>query len=497
MAAGFQAVYKRHTPFALSGYDYTLQGGNRIVLDKTGDVLVYMYLYKDNVYVDWNAIDSIDMCIGGQVISSWDSKYITKFMPLLSSGTFSKTAYNDTFSFLPIPVPMIPTKNLRYHQCEFIINWRVQQDVRCMIVYAFVDESIPDCDILLHQVKKFQVRENEPMRIQGLVKYMVSDTLKQPTKLNDAIVAPIEVYKYYHTYLGDANYRNFTNANINLGNPRTCQRVGDTIYIFHSEEPIIYVFKTSDFFGLQENYRVIRTNFPYVRASCTDGNEVYAATTSGKVFKVSDLSIMKEVNYEVNALYMYNGDLYTVGNFSINEMSLSGDNYISSFIIGDNIILFGLNNTISRFNIPTQTQFFNLIEDVNRFINDNSFDQYSSSIVVNGVTYIASGYNNVFRAGSQEYTLGVQEQPYLTLVYDGDRYVYVFGFTNVFRYEIYKYSMFIPFCLETHSSDSTGYANFTMMNDVIFRGSGNGTLYTVNYNFLRVQNGMAGLLYAQ
>lgn len=496
MAAGFQAVYKRHTPFALAGYDYILQGGNRIVLDKTGDVLMYMYLYKDSIFVDWSMIDSIDMYIGGQVISSWDSKFITKFIPLLSSGTFSKTAYNDTFSFLPIPVPMIPTKNLRYHQCEFIINWRVQQDVRCMIVYAFVDESIPDCDILIHQMKKIQVRENEPTRIQGLVKYMVSDTLTQPTKLNDAIVAPIEVYKYYHTFLGDANYRNFSNAKLNLGNPRTCQRLNDTIYIFHAEEPIIYAFKTNDFFGRQQNYRIIRTNFPYVTASCTDGNEVYASTVDGKIFRVSDLTVEKTVNFQVWSLYTYNGTRYAVGNYCINDSRLEGK-YISSFLFGDNIIAFGIDDKIARYNIPTNTVFYNLVDDASRFISDNSFDKYSASIVVNGVTYIASGYTNVFRAGTQEFNLDGQEQPYLSLVYDGDRYIYVYGFTNVFRYEIYKYSMFIPFCLETHSTDSSGYANFTMMNDVIFRGCGNGTLYTVNYNFLRIQNGMAGLLYAQ
>lgn len=497
MADGFQAVYKRHTPFALAEYDYTLQGGTRVVLDKNGDVLLYAYLYKDGVnYVDWSSIDGIDLCIGGQAVCSWDSKFITQFLPSFS-GTFSKTAYNDTFTFLPIPVPMIPTKNLRYHQCELIIHWRngVAQDIRCMIVYAFVDEDIPECDVLIHQMKKLQVRENEPTRIHGMVKYMVSDTLSQPSTLNDAIVAPLNVYKYFHTYIGDANYRNFTFADVNLGTPRTCQRVGTNIYIFPSDAPLVYVFDTRSYFGNQQNYTAIPGK-PYTRSSCTDGTDVYGGTIDGTVFRVSDGSTVFTVPFQIWALYYYNGDIYAVGTNNISKngttiLSTSDDTYTSSIITDDGrVYMFGKGgkNIICNLNNNIVYEFTPSV--------DQSFDQYSASITVNGVSYIASGYNNIFRAGQEEFKLGSKEQPYITLVYDGNRFVYVYGFETVFRYEIYKYTLFVPFCLESHSPGPSGHANFNMMGDVIFRGCGTGTLYTVNYNILRIQNGMAGILYA-
>ena len=49
---------------------------------------------------------------------------------------------------------------------------------------------------------------------------------------------------------------------------------------------------------------------------------------------------------------------------------------------------------------------------------------------------------------------------------------------------------FIPFCLDTNSTDLAGYKWFRG-EDV--RVEGSGTLYAVMYNVLTVQNGMAGL----
>jgi hypothetical protein len=126
----------------------------------------------------------------------------------------------------------------------------------------------------------------------------------------------------------------------------------------------------------------------------------------------------------------------------------------------------------------------------------NLYNQFSSSIVVNGVTYIASGYNNIFQVGSDVYNIPRQEQEYMTLVYDGKNAVFVFGYNSIFRYSIVKYNMFVPFCLDVNSSESTGYLNTNMIREVKFTGTGDGVLYTVNYNFLRIQNGMTGILYA-
>ena len=516
---GFQSVYKRHTPFAIASYDYVIQG-DKITIDKSGDVLLYMYLYSDSS-INWYSIDSIDMIIGGQVITSWDVKYITKFMPFLSS-THSRSVYNDTYTFLPIPVPMLPMKKLKFHECEFKIHWKRKENVRCMIVYAFTDEVFPDTDILLQQVYKVQVSENTPIKLNGMIKCMISDTLDQPTFINysgvDCNVPPLEVCKYNHTTFSDGENQ-FVYAAINLGMPRTCQRLGDTIFIFHSSQPIVYMYDTKSYFGIQGNYKPISIPFSGVWSSCADGTYVYACSLDGNLFKLDRYGNVILLNYtathDVYAVYCYDDRLYLIGtnnitiydNGSVTVKSLDGF-YNGSFfalghpVFGNVILLFGGNNSTSIWveyiDAGASGSFVytdNLIVADYGTVLFNTYDQLSASIFVDGVQYIASGYNNTFQVGTKVYQLQQQEQPYLSLIHDGRTYVYVYGASGVFRYETSRVTCFVPYCLDASSSESTGFLNFNMLGDVIFKGCGTGTLYTVSYNFLRIQNGMSGILY--
>ena len=55
------------------------------------------------------------------------------------------------------------------------------------------------------------------------------------------------------------------------------------------------------------------------------------------------------------------------------------------------------------------------------------------------------------------------------------------------------------FCLSTSSLQPTGTLNFSRLNSVKIMSETmpiNHPIYAVNYNILRVENGMAGLLYA-
>jgi hypothetical protein len=59
--------------------------------------------------------------------------------------------------------------------------------------------------------------------------------------------------------------------------------------------------------------------------------------------------------------------------------------------------------------------------------------------------------------------------------------------------------LMIPFCLDASKLQPTGACNFSRMDSAILRlpdSTINGAIYAVNYNILRVQNGMGGLLYA-
>lgn len=509
--SGFQSVYKRHTPFSIVSSDYV---GNHIIIDKSGDVLLYAYLFTDKTFFDWSSLESVEMYIGGEKICTWDSKYITTFYPFLSSTTFSKSAYDDTLTFLPIPVPMLPLKNMRYHQCEFKILWKqTPQNIRFITVSAFLDEDIPDCDILIQQVKKMSVIDGETIRINGLVKYMVSDSLTQPKTITydgqDVNVAPIEVYRYFHTKHGDVRERYFNFVDVDLGMPRTCQRINDKMFIFSSLNPYVYIYNTNTYYGSVNNYVPIYTGFTGVVSSCTDGTTVYASSTEGDLFSVgldgtfTNLDI--KADHGVYSMHYYNHKIYMVGIFDYSVYDGTGltqvglyEQHNGSFIDGNRLIIFRFDGiTVINLDNGARTNLNSLnIADYGSQL-FNLYDQFSSSIIVDGVIYIASGYNNIFQAGNEQYTLPTQEQEYMTLVYDGRNAIFVFGRKSIFRYSIVKYNLFIPFCTDVNDFESTGCLNFNMIREVKLNGCGNGTLYTVNYNFLRVQNGMTGLLYAQ
>ena len=56
-----------------------------------------------------------------------------------------------------------------------------------------------------------------------------------------------------------------------------------------------------------------------------------------------------------------------------------------------------------------------------------------------------------------------------------------------------------PFCLETGKIQPTGTLNFSRLDSariVNDRQDSNDDIYAVNYNVLRIENGMGGLLYS-
>ena len=63
---------------------------------------------------------------------------------------------------------------------------------------------------------------------------------------------------------------------------------------------------------------------------------------------------------------------------------------------------------------------------------------------------------------------------------------------------------FVPFCLDAAKLQPTGSLNFSRLDSARIQSTGHGSgagkfnedIYAVNYNVLRVENGMAGLLYS-
>lgn len=525
---GFRSVYKRHTPFAMSLYEQVIQGSRKIVIDKVGDVLLYTYLYREEGGYDWSGIKSIELHIGGTKIIEWDSNYLCGPHPILSEQVYSRIHTDASSLFLPIPVPsMFPTKSIRYQNIELIINWKFTPfNVRCFSMFAFLaDEELPPkTDILIQQVRKVQVVDGIPLKLYGPVKFLVSESIVQPTKMildgQDVNISDVTVYTHHQSRFGTTQFNDISRyeySDIGVYNIRTAQRLDNKIYIFSSTSPIIKIFDTQMYFGSHSAYTEYDTGLNDIWSSCTGGGAVYAASIDGRVLCVSSPRLDFRVPHDVYYMFYYEPKSILImvgrqyisygGEFGTPTTLFLGNtkSYDGAFQLndspdfGDAIIMFSNDGSsgVSVFNLQTLTaQEYPLlsISDV--------YDQYSSSILVNGRIYITSGFGDVFtrlyQQITQQYVLETN-QYYTTLVYDGSRYLYLYGENTVVRFDASvsdRYSMFVPFCLDPQTPQSTGFLNFDSIQNVILKGCGNGYMYAVNYNILRISNGMAGLLYS-
>ncbi len=523
---GFRSVYKRHTPFAMSLYEQVVQGNRRIVLDKTGDILMYVYLYREGQN-DWTAVKSIEFHIGGKKINEWDVNFLCGIHPKLFEPVYSKIHTDTTSLFLPIPIPpLLPVKNLRYHEVEIIINWvGGSYPVRCFTMFAFTDEALPDAsEMLIQQVRRYNVYDGVPMKMFGLIKCLTSDSIAQPTNMNvdgyDVHIQPEAMYTLYHSRFtrdGFSNERRYAYADIGTYNVRTAQRAGEHIFILSSTSPAAKIYDTNKFFGANDSYEIVNTNVPDVWSSCVDGSGrgVYASGLSGQVVQITQSRSVVPVctvPHNVYYTFYYSGTIFMVGteyvsyfrNGVLSTVYLNGGTYDGAFQLtahptfGDSLVLFRNDGTngILVFDEKLLTfQTYPLLTF------SDAYDRFSSSILLDGSLYFSSGIGDTFARQSlgvfEEVVLKAKESGYYTtLVYDGTRYLYVYGEKTVVRFEAMENFMFVPFCTDVQDRDSTGFVNFDPIQNVIFTGCGNGHLYAVRYNFLRIRNGMAGLLYS-
>ena len=518
METGFVKVFKRHTPFAMSNYTQTITNGV-IKLDKVGDILMYMYLYTDTPGFDWkNNIKTVKFYIGGELINTWDTNYLIDFDPSLVS---SRLNYREGLSFLPIPIHMLPVKNLKYHEIEIIIDNVTLESVSCHVMYAFVDEVIPPSTEIFLQIDKYTVGK-DPIMIHGTVKFLVSSDMKQPEfmKLDGSItrVAPLDVYRYHHVKYdlnwGFSDLHSYLSSDIILTPgfaPLTSQLLGDSIFIFSSSSPTMLVYNKNLFFGSKRSYKSV-TLPTSVWSSATDGKFVYGSGIDGTIVRISsDLNVETIITtgFRVYQTYYANGRLYIIGDsqaiiFTIVDssiISLSWEGtYSVDFFDGNIIYIYSKNGDFLSIIDTRLSQGFFSNPVNNGFVKTSGFEQYdkySQSVVVNNDVYYSPGLGSIFKKNDEEYVLPAQS--FSSLVYDGKDYIYLFPYqgTTIIRYSLHqKYSTLIPFCTSTNGvTQPCGGVNLGNFKNIEFEPKSQGTLYAARYNFLRIQNGMAGKLF--
>ena len=517
---GFVQVYKRHTPFAISNYEQKIINGS-IKIDKVGDVLLYLYLYTDVVGFDWrNNIKSIKFYIGGQLINTWDTNYLIDYEPSFISKRFD---YREGLSFLPIPVKMLPTKNLRFHEVEFVIDNVTLAGVSCFSMFAFLYEDIPDAIQPFLQVDKYYIG-NDPIMIHGLVKFLVSSDIQQPDYMlldgTKVTLAPLDVYRMNHIdyettwdFTNPNSYDLSTNILPPTFSPITAQILGTNIFIFSTTSTNVLVYNTTLYFGSTRSYTLFDLPYPSVWTSASDGNVVYCCTIDGHLMRIqSNFSVTNLVNvgFRVYELYYVNNYVFMVGDTQASVYSTSTNTIVSTpswsgtrssvFFDGVTILIYTeVPSSVQSLNTQTlvyQSGLPTATVDFSGSSSYQSYDVYSKSITVNGLTYYSPGHGSTFtRSDGAQYTLPYGS--FSTVVYDGSSAMYLYPYVGntIIRYSLRKnYTMFIPFCLKTNG-DPSGGVDLSLFKNISF-SSGKGSFYAVRYNFLSIQNGMAAKLFS-
>jgi ACT domain-containing protein len=147
----FRSNYKRYTHYAHSVERQIIQGQptaggiSTIRFEKKGDLMNYTYLTARDTNgaaisnLDWSkVIDKVELLIGGQVIDTQDFEYMTDIEPVTGAQTFSNRYLNNNATgstnqknvFFPFKFffckdwsVSLPLVALQYHDVELRITW--------------------------------------------------------------------------------------------------------------------------------------------------------------------------------------------------------------------------------------------------------------------------------------------------------------------------------------------------------------------------------------
>lgn len=147
----FRSNYKRYTHYANTVERQIIQGQptaggiSTIRFEKKGDLLSYVHFTARDSFgsmvanMDWSkVIDKVELLIGGQVIDTQDFEYMTDIEPVVGAQTFSQRHLNTSSSFLTnqvgsfLPLKFffckdwsvaLPLIGLQFHDVEIRITW--------------------------------------------------------------------------------------------------------------------------------------------------------------------------------------------------------------------------------------------------------------------------------------------------------------------------------------------------------------------------------------
>lgn len=497
----FHAVYKRHTPFAFESVSCPVFNGVYKV-QKVGDVLLYAYLYYESEFP--SQIQSISLFIGGQEIDTWDDYYLTVLNPVLMSKYNGYTPRSST-KFLPIPIPMLPLKNMRYHDIEFVVKPN-NLPISIHLMHAWVDETIPDTDILYHRVFSQKIQPNVPFSIYGAVKYIASsdfrlDTFRLEREYN---VIPLRIAFTNHSSTKTQDF---------IGTPVL---ISIPYRVIHAQLIDIH---SIELYGYDSESRFGRCIFNVLREFCEifislriDDDEVLKIVGTyilcRRRVRNLDGSLVASYSDDIIDGYIINNSLFIVFRSigfqfldgTLQNYTFAAQNHYSTHRHKQYIISYtdGLYDVIDTETLqvsgnPPTSEIFEIIS-IPSTVRD-SRDAFESGQTDEYYSREEGGVSKIYYQSQLVFTCPTNG--YRTLV-DDRFYIYFFSIASTQLVRVPKgigtdsirIKTLIPFCTDTNSSDLTGYRWFSGED---IRINASGMLYVIVYTILSVRNGMASL----
>ena len=229
----FRSNYKRHTNFAQTVERQVVQGNpssngmSTVRFERKGDMVGYVYVASraNETQNLKDYVSKVELLIGGQVIDTQESEFMTDLAPVVMNQTSSKSNYNAStdyyvplrFSFCENAQSALPLVALQYHDVELRITWGSltvdDMEVYAQFIHLDTDErmsisSTPQNMIVTQTQKAIASKSStQELSFNHPMKYLVAKnttgaltTAKMKLQINGTDVSDAKSVRPHFTY---------------------------------------------------------------------------------------------------------------------------------------------------------------------------------------------------------------------------------------------------------------------------------------------------------
>jgi hypothetical protein len=541
----FRSNYRRYTHYAHSVERQIIQGQptpggiSTIRFEKKGDLLSYVYFTARDTNgsvinnLDWSkVIDKVELMIGGQIIDTQDFEYSTDIEPLTGAQTFSQrylnnqpasqsTPTNQKTTFYPLKFffckdwsVSLPLVALQFHDVELRITWSTTMGS----TVNFGLTNLPSLSAA-------------PQGTANCITQGLTNTSNVSNLVFNTTVGPL--------FPGMLVTSATSNLQTNVAVVQTLTNAASNVVVSYSNTAALNV-ASATFGGVLSLYAPVVT-----------GQVATVAT-------ITSTSTSQNINFSSFSSPLGQAAAPTIGQY-VAGLPVTGPAYVSA-VSGQNVTVTFPSSIASTIPVGTTLSFFNgaatsatkysdlmfqcwsnfvyldeternffakgtqdlLITQVNRVtILNNPVQELALAQPVKFIAFPAAHYPTIYANGAgsvaaSRYVLktqinGVDVGEFRSLpAYVDAAHYYNTPFGYMHNNQVANVAI-ISYCLDTSKLQPTGTLNFSRLDTFRLvtdpqltngiRGLTDQSLtspylYAVNYNVLRIQNGLGGLLYA-